>query len=357
MSFFSPNEAPAVHIELLPDSSHAVDVYTALNKLTIVTWAPGSTIPCTGESEQSFIDNHCDDCEFHCSEMQVDLDGAEIYTPHGELYCLDSAVRFASPCSLYEDGIGSVSFPCAAGQDGPEQVDNGESISADYMCYGHTYDLDTNKLATDYAALQAAVVVDDNVYLTEALDAINTYSNDGHVCWGETDTPNNLLEAETTFTTSFANEDLGSFDTHTSNDSDIEDYVSNEDYAICPSAIALRTSTRPQAIVAAPISTKASAFVLLGSSGCRINKNVAYVPVYMYSNVAIDDDTVSDVWVTDVLQGIDKRLVFVHFKDNFNFTNAVYIGQIDSTFNLDPCKSIAPLSSEQAVQDNSLSPA
>ena len=357
MKFFSPTEAPPVHIELLPDSAHAIDVYTSLNMLTIMAWAPGNPIPCTGESQQSFIDNYCDSCEFHCSELEVDMNGDELYTTHGELYCLDSAVRFASPCTAYEDGIDSVSFPCAAGNDGPDSEPTDETLSAEYMVYGRTYNLTTDRFHKDYAAIQAAVVIDNAVHLTSALDAINTYSNDGHVCWGETDSPANLLEAETTFTTSFANEDLSSFDTHESNMSDVENEYDNEEYELCASAIPLPTSTRPQAVVAASVALMPNAFVLLGSSGCRINKNVAYVPVYMYTNVAIDDDTVSNVWVTEVLPSINKRLMFVYFDNEHTFTNAVYLGQIDSNFNLQPCKSTLPQSSEQAVPDNNLSPA
>ena len=356
MKFFSPTEAPPVHIQLLPDSAHAVDVYTSANMLTIMTWASGSPIPCTGESKQSFIDNNCDSCEFHCSELEVDMNGDELYTHHGELYCLDSAVRFSSPCTAYEDGIDSVSFPCPAGHDGPEQEPSELTLDAEHMVYGFTYNLTTNLLHRDYAAIQAAVATEDRIYLTEAYDTINTYRGDGHICWGDTDPPSNLLEAETTFTTSFANEDLCSFDTHISNANDVHSDVENEDYELRDSVIALPITTRPQAIAVTPINSMVSSFVLLGSSGCRINKNVAYVPVYMYSNVAIDDDIVSNVWVSDVLPSINKRLMFVYF-DNSLFTNAVYLGQIDSNFNLQPCKSTLPQSSEQAVQDNNLSPA
>jgi len=355
MNFFSPTEAPPVHIELLPDSAQAVDVYTSLNILTIMTWAPGNPIPCAGESEQSFVDNYCDGCEYHCSDLEVDIDGYDIHTIHGDLYCVDSCVRFSSPCTAYDDGLSSVNFPCPAGHSGPESEPSGESIRADYMTYGRLYNLTTDRFCRDYAAIQAAVVIDNAVHLTDSFDAINTYSNDNRVCWGETDTPQNLLEAETTFTTSFANEDLGSFDTHEYNVTDVEDQYDTEQYSLCESAIPLRTSTRPQAVVTAAISSMASAFVLLGASGCRINKNVAYVPVYMYSNVAIDDDTVSNVWVTDVLPGIDKRFMFVLFADALTFTNAVYLGQINSDFNLQPCKSTLPQSSEQAVPDNNLS--
>ena len=129
----------------------------------------------------------------------------------------------------------------------------------------------------------------------------------------------------------------------------------SENYELCSSAIALPTTTRPQAVVAAAVSSMSNAFVLLGSSGCHINKNVAYIPVCMYSNVAIDDDTVSNVWVTEVLPSINKRLMFVYFDGSHTFTNAVYLGQIDSNFNLQPCKSTLPQSSEQAVPDNNLS--
>lgn len=355
MNFFSPAEAPLVHIELLPDSARAVDVYTSSNMLTIMTWASGSPIPCAGESKQSFLDNFCDSCEFHCSELEVDMHGDELYTHHGELYCLDSQVRFASPCTAYEDGVDSVSFPCPAGHDGPEEEPNDLTLNANHMVYGFTYDLTTNLLHRDYAAIQAAITTESGVYLTDTYDTVNTYSGDNHICWGDTTVPNNLLEAETTFTTSFANEDLRSFDTHVGNVQDVECDINNEDYKFCSSAIALPTTTRPQAVVTAPINSMVSAFVLLGSSGCRINKNVAYVPVYMYSNVAVDEDTVTNVWVTEVLPSINKRLMFVYFDDQPTFTNAVYLGQIDSSFNLQPCKSTLPQSSEQVVQDNNLS--
>lgn len=356
MNFFSPTEAPPVHIELLPDSAHAVDVYTSANMLTIMTWASGSSIPCIGESNQSFIDDNCDGCEFHCSELEINMNGNELHTHHGDLYCLDTSVRFASPCTAYEDGIDSVSFPCAADHDGPKEAPSELTLDAEHMVYGFTYDLTANLFHTDYAAIQAAVATEDGVCLTDAYHTINTYSSDNHICWGETKSPRNLLEAETTFTKSFANEDLCSFDTHICNARDIHSYVEDENYELRDSVIALPTTTRPQAVVAAPINSMASSFVLLGSSGCRINNNVAYVPVYMYSNVAIDDDTVTNVWVSDVLPSINKRLMFVYFDDS-SFTNAVYLGQIDSNFNLQPCKSTLPQSSEQAVQDNNLSPA
>jgi hypothetical protein len=357
MKFFSSTEAPPVHIELLPDSAHAIDVYTSLNMLTIKAWAPGSPIPCTGESELSFINNYCHQCEFYCSEIDVDLEGRELSTSHGELYCVDPSVRFASPCSAYDEGVDSISFPCTAGYNGPQSEPTDQKLSAEYMVYGRTYDLTNDFFHKDYVAIQAAVVNRNSVYLTDALSAINTYHDDSHVCWGETNVPANLLEAEATFTTSFANEDLCSFDTHINNATDVESYVDDENYELCSSAITLPTTTRPQALVAAAITSMPNAFVLLGSSGCHINKNVVYIPVCLYSDVAIDEDTVSNVWVTEVLPSINKRLMFVYFDNEHTFTNAVYLGQIDSNFNLQPCKLTLPQSSEPEARDNNLSPA
>ena len=50
-----PTEAPQVHIELLPDTTKAVDVHVDDNGFTITMWATAPPMPAvTGESLEDF---------------------------------------------------------------------------------------------------------------------------------------------------------------------------------------------------------------------------------------------------------------------------------------------------------------
>ena len=82
MSYFSPDTAPTVHIELLPASAIAVDATldTTNSKpvLSIVTWAPGEPIEVAATSESSsedFVEYTCCDCEYYTDEMEHRAEG------------------------------------------------------------------------------------------------------------------------------------------------------------------------------------------------------------------------------------------------------------------------------------------
>ena len=62
---------------------------------------------------------------------------------------------------------------------------------------------------------------------------------------------------------------------------------------------------------------------------------MTYVPVQLCPSVAVDDDTVCDVWASDVLP-IGKRLLFVAEQQRGGSYTARYIGQVDDDFDLGP---------------------
>lgn len=356
----TPTEAPTVHLELLPDTAVAAQVLADSDSFTISMWASGPPMPTIiTEDHDSFYENHCSDCEFYTEEIEVDCDTQEItgYYRDEEVTLRGTAYAYP-PCGCYQNGVASVYFPCAAGFDGPTDED-GEDLSSDFIRYSLTFQYSNDSRPITYTSndeivIQAYTITDGNLKVgTELYQAINTYDG-GEVCWGNNDTPYTLNSMYMTYVNTPANEDLCSFETHASNISDAENEVDDEDELIDIDAYVINKQ-QPAAIVCAYISESPSAFMLLATSGVTVDKCVAHINAYLYRNVAIDADTVMNVWATDVLP-IGKRLLFADVKGE-EFNNGIYLGQVDSNFNLQPCKSIQQLSSEPVAQDSNLSPA
>jgi len=337
-----PTEAPQVHIELLPDTTKAVDVHVDDNGFAITLWATAPPMPAvTGESLEDFEDTTCADCRYHCETVEVDVDGVEAYYDDMEVY-LTGVAYAASPCPCYNNGINDVHFPCIAGHDGPEGDEEADDLNTEWLRYSY-YPID------EYfeIALQGRDYDEDGrlIVSEETYQAINTYSS-GEACWGDNATPTSLLGAYQTYTSAPANEDLCSFSTHEDNAYDAE---KDECNITLPNAF-IPDNARPSAFICAVAQQNASAYLLLATSGVAVDKNVAYTGVYLHRNVAIDADTVINVWATDVLP-IGKRLLFAETGSK-DFDNAIYIGQVDSNFNLQPCESIQQQLSEPVALAN-----
>lgn len=351
----TPSEAPTVHIEALPRAASAVQVLSSGNDFTISMWVNGPDMPTvTGESDDDFVDSTCDGCRWYTEEVQVELDGEDITMYHDgeEVYLTGTAYAY-SPCPCYSDGVSSVSFPCLSNYDGPGQHEDGDAISSERIRYSlsFTNNNDLTYGVDDEIVIQAFEVVGNILSVGNHLaQAINTYDG-GEVCWGSNGTPWSLSGMYGLYTTAPANEDLCNFDTHSDN---IRDAIDNENLFPIPDAFVV-TKQLPAAVVCAYVPENPSAYLLLATSGAQVTGLVAHVSVYRYSNVAIDEDTIMTVWVTEPLP-IGKRLLFADCK-NTEFSNGVYLGQVESNFNLEPCKSIQQLSSEPVAPDNSLSPA
>ena len=205
-SLFNPTTAPAVHIEQLPSNAIAAEAcageYTGRTTNTyalyIGVWAPRSTpMKCKGGGdEESFVDSTCYECDYHREEIEVDLSYHDVEvedSTYGTLY-LHGTAYASSPCPCYDNGIGEVEFPCAAGHDGPGEEDSDVELDCSYMQYGVVRSLH-GVMITDWAQQQGIQFNSDGLaYATQAYRAINTFENNPrNICWGNNDSGNNLL--------------------------------------------------------------------------------------------------------------------------------------------------------------------
>ena len=346
MSYLSPSTAPTVHIELLPVTAKAVDVsmdttdeYPYVN---ITTWASGPDIHVRSNSENSyedFVEYTCCDCRYYTDEMEHSAGGETVNGLE-----LTGTYYTYSPCPCYDNGIGEVSFPCEDGRDGPESGDD-EDVQCEHIRYSISYlpHFDTVDISDGTIFIQACDIGDDgDVYVSNKHSAINCYDN-GDICWGNLTVPTNLADMLVLYTSSPGNEDLTSIEAHKDGHYDA---AADQD-ELRPTAVPCPTySHRGKAVAIACAMWNTAAFLLLASSGCPVNKDVAYVPVSLYPNVAIDDDTILNVFATDVLSS-GTRLLFYHSVPEDNTYNGQVIGQVPSTFSLEPCTSQLPQSSEQ----------
>ena len=368
MSLFNPDSAPKVHIEILPPTAVAADVSLDVTenpiRLSVTTWAGGEPINCSkngeGVSSDDFLEYTCYDCQYHAETITIDSEGSQTYI-NGHEYYLTGDVEVDSPCPCYESGLEDVVFPCFADHDGPDYFggsDDNESevdLPSDYMRYTQVLVLHPHECipAAELIYQQRADVTPEGVVLTSnhKYPAINVYDS-GRVCWGENLPGNNLQEMQLVYTESEANEDLTSAESHMQA---YEALKRVEPTNPRPTAVGLSTyEHRGKALVCATATYNSSAFLLMSVSGCKTNGPVAYVPVYSYDNVAVDDDTIINVWATDVLS-TNTRLLFYYSVDPDDAAqyNGQFIGQVPSTFDLTPCKSQVPQSSEQGVLVNS----
>lgn len=364
MSFIQPDEAPQLHIELLPSRAtavqvecrHLVNTIYCGPSIVISVWSPGLPMPAAGEETyESFSDNNCDDCQYYTDEVEINANHSYYQTclDDGEEVTITGTFYVHSPCPRYNDGMESVSFPCYAGHDLDANNDH-EPLSTEYMRYDHVFKDDLYFHPYDTLAMQQKIeyLTEDEsenttgYYSSDKLPAINCFDNDS-ICWGNNsdDASHSLLQIESIFTTSPANEDLCSFQTHADNADEIE-CADLEYYQ--PNAIGLSSANhRGKAVIIASARTMADAYILLGASGAHLYDHVAVVTALFYKNVAVDDDHILDVWATDVLP-TGKRLLFIQQHDDDLELNCLFLGQVPSDFNLQPCESLPVQSLELA---------
>lgn len=347
MSYLSPSTAPTVHIELLPATAKAVDVSVDTTDqypfVNITTWASGPDIYVrsnTDSAYEDYVEYTCSECRYYTEEIEHEADGQLINGME-----LTGSFFTDSPCPCYSNGIGEVSFPCEDGRDGPELNDD-DDVQCEHIRYSISYlpRFDTADISRGTIFIQACNISDDgNVYVSSKHSAINCYES-GDICWGNLTPPTNLADILVLYTSSPGNEDLTSISAH--QDGHYAASCNQED--IRPTAVPCPThGERGKAVAIACAMWNTAAFMLLASSGCPVNKDVTYVPVSLYPNVAIDDDTILNVFATDVLSS-GTRLLFYHSVPEDIGYNGQVIGQVPSTFSLEPCTSQLPQSSEQA---------
>lgn len=356
MTLINPPSAPSVHLHVLPESTVGAEVSVATkhaDSLELQIWChkPGAIMECvTEETDEDFESNRCYDCEWHCETVDVEASGQEVEDRDGNRLEIYDDVSCYSPCNAYRDGLSSISFPCYAGHD---REDSGETdLGVEHMSYSVILNQDTFAIyfSKQYAFLQKFEWTDDGAHVTEAYECINTFG-DHSVCWGDT-TPASLMldDLEITFMASPANEDLCTSDTHKDNDhsvenDDCEDWLEN-------AVKFVPQNHRSKGLVITTARACPSSYVLLTASGAPQHDGIVNLPVYLYPKVQLDADTICDVWVSDSL-ATGKRLMFLSYD---RLEPAVYLGQIDNNFNLEPCKLTQQQSSDVGAQANSLSP-
>ena len=341
MSLLTPTEAPTVHLEMLPSRAKAVRVTTSPTAIRIACWASGEYAMETdgsGSTEDDFVASFCEDCQWHTEEIENYADGEEVNGLQilGRYYT-------ESPCPCYQNGLSHVSFPCEEGYTfDPDS-------SYDELCTDHIrmdIALDPKSyLPRIFFGMQQGCRVEEDglVYLTGTYPAVNCF-NDDHVCWGDNSEPNDLADAFTIYLESEANQDLTSYEEH---ERGARSIASNA-CTYCKDAIALDQDVdRAKALIVASSKADPSAFLLVGASGGHISGYTASMPVYYYPNVEVRPDTTANVWATDVLS-TNTRLLFMQQTTEDDFPYTLFIGQVPSTFSLEPCKSRLPQLSEQA---------
>ena len=356
-TFFTPTEAPVCHLELLPNTATAVLV-SAGNwtrgsganvkhypfAVHISTWASGPNMDCvTGTSLDDFCDNVCQNCRYYDSIVDLDMDDYEVEY-QGEYVTISGDVRATSPCPAYDNGIGDVSWPCMADNEGPDSETLGE-LETTYMRYTHVMQLETPAWYTlsMQAIQQASDIYEDPegsayqcLIVGDEHRAINTFDGSNEICWGENTEGFDLANAAVIYSGSDANEDLLSFEGHQEgtyqcNEDDLED--------ILPNSHLLRSCTNNKAVVVAHAAGTPNAYILFASSGATVDSYTASIPVYEYKSVQIMPDVVATVWVSDELPtGIRMMFMFdptVTQGAEIGF-NCQFLGQVPSNFSLEP---------------------
>ena len=222
------------------------------------------------------------------------------------------------------------------------------------MSYGIIRNLSYRRV-NDFAFQQAIVFHDGKPYESDWERCCNTFDNDPQrICWGNDDTPDTLIGIEKTYTTGFNNEDLLSFESHNDNADCIDDFVDDfdpDDWEPSVGILPVKYDGKPMGLAVVAARSNPTAFVYMAGTGCTTRKGAAYVPVSQYRDVALSDDVVMNVWVSDPLAG-NTRLAFIDANGTYQL-----IGQLDPNFDLTPCNSINAPSSGVEAPDNSSCPA
>jgi hypothetical protein len=220
----SPQTPPAVLIHPLPSDyllasgSNQANVIGArtMGFIRLTAWMPDAHGYCafetrdSGDIEEQWIEDHCSGCRFNFQTKTDELDppSDEILDSDGNPAVL---IRYESRCAFGRgDCLDSVSFPCPAGYDGPDEEDdtqfNGFMPPMAYAADLHPL---CGNIYNTYAWMQRVCWPDShNRILTRPYRTINAF-DDNRVCWGEDNsTPLSLPAAVVTYIDANANADL-----------------------------------------------------------------------------------------------------------------------------------------------------
>ena len=252
------------------------------------------------------------------------------------------------------------------GPEGEELDPDDMSLNALYLSYGITLDCKRSYRRRTDLCTQQALVVDNygEYFVTEDRRAINTFDNsNSNICWGTSETPDDLQSIEIAFTAAKSNEDLLDFESHNDNADEIENEVTEffdsledpdeaGDHSLehISGVVPLKYEGRPLGVASVSVEHPASYVYLTGLGGTNY-KQAVFFPVSLYRNVALTDDVVTDVWIGETTTG--QYIAFLQPSK----ADHICIGTLPKDFDLSPCKSLNAQSSAAVAQDKHLSPA
>lgn len=222
-----PNSTTGIHLEI-SSTPRCVDYsecrYDVDEMLHLQTWLDISledaeSLADEPEEDSDFIDRACIGCVHYYSSKEVEFNdhinvgGHLVYVTH---------VSHDSPCPCYDDGIGSIDFPCIADEE-PANIGNGSIYYRHLKAGVLLYAAERDVLRVYEKARQSAyTMVIEAVHVLPGTDfevstttlPVNVY-DDMQVCWGTENTqPQSLPEAVSQYLESPPNNDLASVPTH-----------------------------------------------------------------------------------------------------------------------------------------------
>jgi hypothetical protein len=156
------------------------------------------------DAEEAFREDHCHSCDHYFEETEGDASGMTDNDDNHIVSC-----RVTSHCPCYEEGVGAVVFPCAAGEDGPNSS-GGDFFSLPPMAFTADLHLKSLQPKSFSAWVQGVCLDDTGTWLcTDQWRGINIHESHDVVCWGnDNSNPGSLPEAVATYCDAPANEDL-----------------------------------------------------------------------------------------------------------------------------------------------------
>jgi len=363
MKRLQPTTAPWVHIQALPEgyllatgehySAKLSGTSTVRHYERITAYMPDRFGVCSsGDSddddaiEDAFREENCRGCDYYfddqegyCSEGQTDDAGNTIIS-----------CTVSSQCPSYNSNLCDVSWPCAAGYDEPDWGGGEDDFDMPPMAFA--IDLSQQSLAVKEISAWVQRIAQDagdgQWWTGDRLRAVNAYDTE-LVCWGNDNSkPSSLPEAVAMYCDAPANNDLLPISSFRSN-------AHQARHGSCRSGVidALQVGPGYDALLLASATATPEAYLLLRASGFTATNGLIIAGLTADEHT-LDDGTTVPAYLTDpVINGrswllIDNPAALDEGGERSG-SQALLLGQIQSTSAQPTCDSLEPSSSELAA--------
>lgn len=360
MDIFTPTKPPRLHIHPLPREFRLARIRPVPSQegeplLMIDAWMPkqwrtGSIVTNSDRNSDDFLDEYCYNCDLYCNKRTISLNDRHIDCIDISIEFTNGAaidegdvteISFASPCPCHSEGLSSVDWPCPAGHDLQDYIDDGEagedSINLDCLRFSillnaRTLRPDRDDTNSPFRAALQDVTQDlgnGNWYITRRRRTLNTYDPSHAICWGSgTEEPINLAEAAETYANTPANEDLLHFDSYYEN----LNQMRRSEFLPEPLDGALAVPESPEtrhafALISSHLSLQTFLFLATAPNACIIN-SVAVIFLTWREDVPLPDGTTIDCWLSDAFPDGTRWLIKPDLDPDSDSTNGELLGQL-----------------------------